>query len=107
LLMRRRWAGPSRPARPTSRRQAMRTLSRTMIRAAALVAAAAPALATTFAHTGPMTRVGHVVSYPPFITRIPTYVLTPGTGGGTGAYRLPSKGGGSATLDLFCEAGRV
>ena len=85
----------------------MRTLSRSMIRAAALLAAAAPALATSVAHTGPMSRVGHVFPYPPFITRISTYVLAPGAGGGTGAYRLPSAGNGSATIQLYDEDGRI
>jgi hypothetical protein len=45
--------------------------------------------------------------YPPFITLVTTYVLEPGSGGGSGAYRLPPTGDGSATLQLFDDSGRV
>jgi len=54
-----------------------------------------------------MVQVGHLRPFPPFITRIPTYALTPGAGGGSGAYRLPAAGDGSATIQLYDEDGRI
>ncbi len=65
----------------------MRTLSGWTICGAALVGAAGPARAAgvTQAHVHAH-RVGFVAPYPPFITRMATYVLEPGEGGGAGAY---------------------
>ena len=86
----------------------MRTLSRWMITCAALVGAAAPPSAAGVAQSHVHAhRARFLGPYPPFITGISTYVLEPGSGAGSGAYRLPAAGDGSAALQLFDDAGRV
>jgi hypothetical protein len=92
----------------------MKMLSRGMICGAALLGVALPASAAGVAQAHGLARVreislmhgmGRVFPYPPWITRIPIYALTPGSGGGSGAFRLPPTGDGAATLQLFDESG--
>lgn len=79
----------------------MRTLASWILCGAALVAASGSSDAAGF----PAAHVRQKVVIPSGSVDIPTYVLTEGSGTGSGSFRLPATGTGSARILLFDEGG--
>jgi len=79
----------------------MKTLARSILCGAALVAASELAVAAGI----PGAHVRPKVFYPGGAVNIPTYVLPEGAGYALGSWRLPATGTGSARMMLFDEGG--